>query len=268
MHRRANFSLLEIIIIYNNHLIPSTLKRVLRDLRKPYIIMIVETVKKSLRGIRLFGEDEAIFIKGGKMKKLKGVSALLLVILIAVLLAGGGVGGYYTYSSAKKKNAANIGTTVQKTIPATENKTADWQVYDNAKYSYQIKYPKTWYFYQNAGSPPPPAGIFLASVPEGGATGFSGYSSVEVLSLESAEETLETNGEIQNLTAQGKQKTAAVISGEPAIKFEEKSAGDIIVTYYVLYSGNTYRVGYRAQENASSEIANCQEIIKTFEFAK
>ena len=99
------------------------------------------------------------------MKNNKGVSVILIVLIIVGVLAVVG-GTYYFFVKKIQKpvgctQEAKIcpdGSAVGRTSPncefaecptPTPDETADWQIYKNEEYGFELKYPKEWYAYDD-----------------------------------------------------------------------------------------------------------------------
>ncbi len=204
------------------------------------------------------------------MEKQKGATLLIILIIILIVVAGGGV--IYlekigTIDLLKNKTTAAI--SIPTSTSSTTNQQANWQVYDNTKYGYKIKYPANWYFHQTGFNPPPPTGIFLANKPEGtvpeGRTAIP-YTSFTVFVDQSMGRTLDNYEEIASLEAQGDIKSQTTVAGQSAVRLESSDTTGFTVSIYVKKGDYIYRLGWQMPPDDTSQKSICEQILQTFIF--
>ena len=64
-------------------------------------------------------------------KKQSGFALPIVILIVVVLIVAGGV-GYYIYKTSQEQKEQVV------------DETADWKVYRNEEYGYEIKYPQDW----------------------------------------------------------------------------------------------------------------------------
>ena len=78
----------------------------------------------------------------------KGFANIVLILAIVILV---GIGGYFVFVKKSEPVAQQQTPTPTQTntpvspTPTPEDETANWKTYNNARYSYTIKYPSDWY---------------------------------------------------------------------------------------------------------------------------
>lgn len=167
------------------------------------------------------------------MKQSKGsLGLVILFIVLGVILIGG---GYFIWQKNSEPSPRS---------PAPSDETENWQVYTNDTHNYKIKYPQTWHFHRTGYAPPPPTAIVLSTAPEGETQG--DYAQMEISALPATGETLNENGEIQSLVADGYSKNSMTLSGQPAIKLGNTGRPQDGGLIYCLYEQKIYRLNWGA----------------------
>jgi hypothetical protein len=205
------------------------------------------------------------------MEKQKGTTLLIILIIILVVATGGGVIYLEKIGTIDllKNKTTRVVTSISSSTSSTVNQQTNWQVYDNTKYGYKIKYPANWYFHQTGFNPPPPAGIFLADKPEGtvpeGRTA-APYTSFTVFVDQSMGRTLDNYEEIASLEAQGDKKSQTTVAGQSAVRLESSDTTGFTVSIYVKKDDYIYRLGWQMPPDDTSQKSICEQILQTFTF--
>lgn len=194
----------------------------------------------------------------------------ITVMVASLVLIGIGCSQKKTTNQNENLNRLNVNLNANVSVQpvnTNQDETADWQIYTNDTYSYQVKYPADWYYHPSACCPPPPANIRIANVADGVNT--PPYANVLISALTSAGDTLENNSEIASLVDDGYTKTEITVSGQKAYKLERRTlASDNGGSIYIYYKGYFYRLDYGATDldvyTANQDILD--KIINTFKF--
>jgi len=100
----------------------------------------------------------------------KHITRTVFLILVLVLISGIAYGVWKIKPASMTDEQITEPTTPESTIQLEPDITADWKVYINEKYEYEIKYPSSWLFEEypvinsvGFGNLPPPEGTGEAS---------------------------------------------------------------------------------------------------------
>lgn len=189
------------------------------------------------------------------------------VLIIAGCQKKGGEGESSVQNDIQNKEEIGTEATIEEqNTEGTQADLSDWKTYDNEKYSYQIKYPKNWFFVSDYCCPPPPAAVNL-----------NNYSSkkleyanhqmdagVQGINIDCLYEgKIDDIGEVQLLRSEGKTSKMMKVNGFDAIRFEhDRGPGSPVgvITYYVVDGRQGCRLGFE------STCASCEDIVSTFKF--
>ena len=170
---------------------------------------------------------------------------VLLIALILLALCGGGALYYFYLKDLGKVEPIDEGYQFQKADEA--DVTESWHVYDNEKYSYQIKYPLGWYYHRTGFNPLPPTQIFMASVPKGKT--FGEYSSFTVIVNPYTDGNLENHPEVKSLESKGYEKSVITVAGRRAVRMDNDLNGLV----YVLKGKEIFRLNWESTSEELSE---------------
>jgi len=70
---------------------------------------------------------------------------ICIVVILGFLAAGGILGYYYLWLTELETKLAEIEVRLPEKV--VQDETADWKIYRNEEYGYEVKYPSNWYFY-------------------------------------------------------------------------------------------------------------------------
>lgn len=222
-----------------------------------------------------------------KSKQNQKGTAPIIVLVILSLLALGGTAGYIKYSKikneAKTETESSILPPVQITgVPrqkggssrsgaptpaiATDELTG-WKEYKNERFPYKIKYPPDWYFLKTGYNPPPPVAVMFSSNSQGYQPGVDS-ASVDIVVLPEEVKSIEEIGEVKNLVEeQYYQKTPITVSGVRALRLEVPDKSENRFSLYLLYKGNSYRIGFAGSGDNNSKYSDIfQKILNSFTF--
>jgi hypothetical protein len=97
---------------------------------------------------------------------------------------------------------------------------ARWQTFTNTAYSFQVKYPSTWYVNQGSFGPPPPAMTKFSTYQVPPATRVLGSKDAEMWISVSDTSSL---AEMQDLEKKGYKKTSVVFDSRMAVRYTDKA---------------------------------------------
>lgn len=141
----------------------------------------------------------------------------------------------------------------------------DWQTYKNAKYSYEIKYPKSWYFLEDGCCPPPPGYVTLNNYSGKKAKYAANQIKPEVFGFDITcmyEGKIDDIGEVQLMLKEGEESQRLKVNGMDAIRFiKNRIPGDEtekIYSYYIIKGAEGCRIIFTNQCDI------CADILSTF----
>lgn len=220
--------------------------------------------------------------------KQEGIIPVIVGVIVLGILALGGGAVYYFRSVKQSKLEIKTEEGTEKTIPPVRvtkvpgekerpprssaptpvtNELADWQEYKNERFPYKIKYPPDWSFLKTGYNPPPPVGVMFSNLPEGYQPGVNS-ASVDIFVLPAEEKSIEEIGEVKNLVEeQYYQKTPITVSGVRALRLEVPDKSENRFSVYLLYKGNSYRIGFAGSGDSNSKYSDIfQKILNSFTF--
>lgn len=185
------------------------------------------------------------------------------VLIIAGCQKKGGKDGLIVPNKEEIKTETEIGT---QNAEKARVDLSDWKTYDNEKYSYQIKYPKDWFFTGDYCCPPPPAAVNLNSYSSkkleyANHQMDAGVQGMEIVCL--YEGKLSDIGEVQLLKSEGKNSKMTKVNDLDAIRFEQNRGPGSpvsVITYYIVDGQQGCRLGFE------STCTSCEDIVSTFKF--
>lgn len=149
-----------------------------------------------------------------------------------------------------------------------ENKAdySGWETYNNEKYKYQIKYPKSWFFMKDYCCPPPPASVNLNNISDKKAEYAARQTEpgVQGINIDCLYEgKIDDIGEVQLQKKEGKSFETKKINGFDAIVFNEDRGPRQpmpVFTYYIVDGKQGCRITY------DGGCTSCQDITNSFNF--
>ncbi len=195
------------------------------------------------------------------LKKQHGISSLaIILIILAVIIAAIVVWLVINQGNENTNANTNVNATPTTNTASHTNSNADssnnpagWQTFTNNAYGYQLKFPNSWHYIEDAFTgPPPPVTAFFASVQD--LNGASDYGSFTVMVSKLDGETLDTWEEIKSLMADNYTRTDVAVDGYDGIRLERDDlATDNGGWLYIDKDDYMYRFTWGATETALAD---------------
>jgi len=170
-----------------------------------------------------------------------GLASIIIVLIVLALIAGGIL--VWQYFGAPKEE-------VKVPEEMIEDETADWKIYTNFEYSYEIKYPSLWESPVEGWAPGWTAGKLLDD---------NNYCIIDILSYPAS--TGPETEEIADLLKKGYIQTSAKIGGIDGVRLTDSSSkAGLTEAVYFSYKSDNFRIGRNRGFGTKIE----EECINTF----